>query len=102
MGKGEGPMSSTVPAEISRFADLWHGGYHEGDPLDPLGLSSYDDLGYISVLHAVYQCCVRPYAVPGSTVLEIGPGRGAWTRTMLSARFCSVTSPEARRGLGSH
>src|SRR5258708_6073944 len=54
--------------------------------MDPAATSSYGDLGYISILHAVYQVCVRPFVGPDTAVLEIGPGRGAWTKTMLSAR----------------
>lgn len=57
----------------------------EGDLLDPAASSGYGDMGYISVLHAVYQVCVRPFVRPDESVLEIGPGRGAWTRTMLAA-----------------
>ncbi len=38
---------------------LWEGGYYEGDPLDPVGRSSYGAGGYISVLHAVYLTCVH-------------------------------------------
>lgn len=72
--------------EIAQFRNLWKGGYCEGDPLDPAACSSYGDMGYISILHAVYQVCVRPFIRPGVAVLEIGPGRGAWTRTMLDAR----------------
>jgi len=78
--------------EIKQFSefwmskDIWKGGYCEGDPLDPVGESSYDEMGYISVLHAVYQVCIRPYIKPDTVVLEIGAGRGAWTKTMLGAK----------------
>jgi len=68
------------------FADIWRGGYYEGDPLDPLGPSKYRRIGYISLIHAVYQVCLRPYIQQDSVVLEIGPGRGAWTRGMLGAK----------------
>lgn len=30
--------------------------------------------------------CIRPYVKENSVVLEIGPGRGAWTKTFLKAR----------------
>ena len=72
--------------EISRFADLWKGGYYEGDPLDQRGLSQYYGLGYVSVLWVVYQVCIRPYLTAETVALEIGPGRGAWTRTLLPAK----------------
>ncbi|MBA3331420.1 MAG: class I SAM-dependent methyltransferase [Actinobacteria bacterium] len=65
---------------------LWEGGYYEGDPLDPVGRSSYGAGGYISVLHAVYLTCVRPYVNADTLALELGPGRGAWTRALLPAR----------------
>ncbi|MEW5816789.1 MAG: hypothetical protein AB1798_15515 [Spirochaetota bacterium] len=68
------------------FSEIWHGGYFEGDPLDPMGPSKYRRLGYISLLHAVYQVCIRPYIHPKTIALEIGPGRGAWTKGMLCAR----------------
>lgn len=72
--------------EIQRFQGLWQGGYYEGDPLNPVTESSYGELGYISVLHAVYQACVRPYIDSETVVVEIGPGRGAWTKTLLPAK----------------
>src|SRR4051794_408332 len=65
---------------------VWPGGYFEGDPLDPMGTSTYGAFGYLSVLHAVYLMCIRPYVDPETRAIEIGPGRGAWTRTLLPAR----------------
>lgn len=79
-------MTYDPEKEIGMFRNLWKGGYLEGDPLDPAATSGYGDLGYISVLHAVYHVCVRPFIKPETVVLEIGPGRGGWTRTMLEAR----------------
>jgi Methyltransferase domain len=72
--------------EVGMFHNLWKGGYFEGDPLDPLGVSGYSLLGYMSVLHVTYLLCIRPYVTRGSTVLEIGPGRGAWTKCFLDAK----------------
>lgn len=72
--------------ELESFKDLWSAGYYEGDPLDPLGPSNYLALGYMSVLHATYLCCIKPYVSSTSVALEIGPGRGAWTKTLLGAR----------------
>ena len=40
--------------EIASFEGLWEGGYYEGDPLTPLGKSTYGGFGYISILHATY------------------------------------------------
>ena len=67
---------------------LWEGGYYEGDPLDPEGTSSYDErgLGRISILYATYLRCIKPYVKPDTVVLQIGVGKGAWTKTMLRAK----------------
>lgn len=72
--------------EVGSFRGRWPGGYFEGDPFDPVGRSSFDDLGYLSVLYAVYRYCIRPRVKGDMAVVEIGPGRGAWTRTLLTAR----------------
>jgi len=72
--------------ELKSFQGLWKGGYFEGDPLDPLGWSSYGPIGFISGIHATYLRCVKPYINEKTVALEIGPGRGAWTKTMLSAQ----------------
>ena len=72
--------------EIESFDGLWEGGYYEGDPLNPLAKSTYGNYGYISVLHATYLRCIKPYIKPDTIALEIGPGRGAWTKTMLDAK----------------
>jgi len=54
-------MSTTrEKLEIGLFKDLWHGGYFEGDPLDPMAHSGYGSLGYMSCLHATYLRCIRP------------------------------------------
>ena len=77
-------MSSDLRDELKAFESIWSGGYFEGNPLDPMGRSSYRRLGYMSVLHATYLACIRPYVDANSVVLEIGSGRGAWTRAILS------------------
>ena len=81
-----GELDLKLRKELDSFQDLWKGGYFEGDPLDPLAPSSYMAIGYMSVLHAIYLACIRPYVGCGSSVLEIGPGRGAWTKTFLQAK----------------
>lgn len=86
----------TPAADVESFRNLWPGGYHEGFPLDPVGLSSYGPMGFMSVLHVIYLMCIRPYVKPDTIAVEIGPGRGAWTRTLLAARevWClDVLSP---------
>ena len=72
--------------ELDSFQNMWPGGYYEGDPLNPLSKSTYNIIGYISVLHAVYLTCIKPYVKEGTVALEIGPGRGAWSKTMLQAQ----------------
>lgn len=74
-------------ATTGKARDRWRGGYHEGDPLEPVGPSVYSihlGMGHISVLHAVWRLAIRPYVDPRRTVLEIGPGRGAWSRAILA------------------
>lgn len=84
MGKAE-----RLTAELRSFQEIWQGGFFAGDPQDPLfglfGLNSY-----IGVSHAIYLCCIKPYVTPTTTVLEIGCGRGAWSRLLLHAKalFC--------------
>ena len=72
--------------EIASFEGLWKGGYYEGDPLDPLSRSTFGNYGYVSVLYATYLACIKPYITAETRALELGPGRGAWTKTMLSAK----------------
>jgi hypothetical protein len=77
--------ASEFRSELESFQNLWKGGYSEGNPLDPMGISGYGALGYMSVLHVVYLTCIKPYVTNRSTVLEIGSGRGCWTKTLLHA-----------------
>jgi SAM-dependent methyltransferase len=66
-----------------KFREIWKGGYYEGDPMEPMSRSSYGICGFNSVLYTVYLTCIRPYINSDTRVLEIGPGRGAWTKTLL-------------------
>lgn len=96
-----------VREEVRYFgrSGLWEGGFVEGDPLDPMAISTYvyqNDMGYMSVIHAVYRVLIKGHVRPGSTVLEIGPGRGAWTRAILSCdpadvHVADVLTPEHNR-----
>jgi len=72
--------------EIKSFDGLWEGGYYEGNPLNYLGRSAYGSYGYISFLHAIYLRCIKPYINSETVALEIGPGRGAWTKAMLESK----------------
>lgn len=72
--------------EIASFDGLWEGGYYEGDPAAAMSKSAYGVYGYMSILHATYLVCIKPYINAKTVALEIGPGRGAWTKTMLEAK----------------
>lgn len=74
-----------IKAELESFQDIWPGGFFEGDPRDPV-FGLWGIVSFLGVSHAVYLGCVKPYVTPETTVLEIGCGRGAWTKLMLQAR----------------
>lgn len=76
--------ASSVATPPGSFKTIWAGGYFEGNPLDPMSSSGYGIFGYHSSLYLTYLTCIRPYIGPETSVLEIGPGRGAWTRAILS------------------
>ena len=79
-------MNGKLKAELDSFQNIWGGGYFEGDPLDPMAVSSYSQLGFISTLHATYLRCIKPYINSRTVSLEIGPGRGAWTKALLPSK----------------
>ena len=79
-------MSDKLSRELESFQSAWRGGYYEGDPLRPLAPSGFGVLNYMSILHATYLRCIKPYVKPDTTALEIGPGRGAWTKALLPAK----------------
>ena len=64
--------------------------------------STYGIYGYNSALYTVYLTCTRPYAGPTVNALEIGPGRGTWSKAILE-RGCNrlyavdVVPPEKTR-----
>jgi phospholipid N-methyltransferase len=68
---------------FTKFGKAWQGGYFEGNPLDPMATSNYGVYGYNSMLYTVFLTCIRNYVDSDTTVLEIGPGRGAWTKAFL-------------------
>lgn len=71
---------------IAGFSQIWRNGYYEGDPRDPMGRSSYGIFGWHSSLYLAYLACIRPYVKSDSVVIEIGPGRGAWTRAIAELK----------------
>jgi hypothetical protein len=68
---------------LRRFKNAFKGGYFEGNPLDPMSSSSYGVYGYNSTLFTVYSACIRPYVTSNTVAIEIGPGRGAWSKAIL-------------------
>jgi len=83
-------------AELDAFKEVWNRGYFEGDPLDVMGPSGYRVQGYMSVLHAVYLACIRPYTHPSTHVLEIGPGRGGWSKAFVEHHAAKVWCLDAK------
>jgi hypothetical protein len=79
-------VGDRLKSELAAFQPIWKGGYYEGDPLQPVKMSKYGVVNYVSTLHATYLRCIKPYVRAQTVALEIGPGRGAWTRTLLAAR----------------
>ena len=85
----------TEDAFFDKYRNIWDGGYYEGNPLDPMSASSYGIYGYNSILYTVYLTCIRPFIHSDTTVLEIGPGRGAWTKTFLERGCKKVYAVDA-------
>lgn len=76
--------------ELSLFVNsgVWRGGYFEGNPQDPNGLCSYPkkmiyEQQLTNPLYVCYLECILPYVI-NKDVLELGPGRGAWSKAILS------------------
>ena len=44
----------------------------------------------MSILYATYLKCIKPYIHNQTVALEIGPGRGSWTKSMLHAKEIQV------------
>lgn len=77
--------SEEVQAELKSFQDLWHGGFYTGEPRDPtFGL--WGITSFLGVSHTLYLACCKANVTPSTVVLEIGCGRGAWTKLMLHAK----------------
>jgi hypothetical protein len=82
----ESAVEDRLKIEIQSVQNKWHGGYLEGEPLDPMAPSAYQQLGFISMLHATYLRCIKPYINAQTVSLELGPGRGAWTKCLLPSK----------------
>ena len=99
--------------EIASFDGLWGGGYFEGDPLDPHARSHYSaidqqngylqqpsdlpaqQMGCVSALYATYLLTIRNRLPASATVLEIGPGRGGWTKALLTQNPSKIFALDA-------
>jgi phospholipid N-methyltransferase len=95
MGARKAMSPARHKAELEVFQGLWKGGYFEGDPLDPMAPSGYGPFGYISCLHVTYLLCIRPYVDERTRVLEIGPGRGAWTKCFVERNAKQIWALDA-------
>jgi len=71
--------------ELSSFQSLWKGGFYQGDPKNPF-FGLYGIHSFMGVSHAIYLACIKPFIKSTTTVLEIGCGRGAWTKLMIQAK----------------
>ncbi|GGT30204.1 hypothetical protein GCM10010271_37810 [Streptomyces kurssanovii] len=85
-------VATKLATELESFRSIWKGGFFRADPLEPLE-SLYGLWGYTSMQHAIYLACIKPYINSKTSAVEIGPGRGAWTRAMVGAG--SVTCLDA-------
>ncbi len=45
--------------------------------------STYAIYGDNSIFYTIYSACIRPYITAETVVLEIGPGRGAWSKAFV-------------------
>ena len=79
-------MNKKLLNELESFRGIWKGGYFEGDCLNPMTQSGYGPLGFMSTLHATYLRCIKPYINNDTVSLEIGPGRGGWTKAFLPSK----------------
>ena len=88
-------MSYTNQIQEFKNNDIWKTGYYEGNPLNPNEfprsfIKKDQHLGYSpnsnkSWLHETYIHYIKPYINKDTNCLEIGPGRGGWTKCMIEA-----------------
>jgi len=71
----------------AKMQQLFGYGYDSGDIekglADPLILQEFRDTG--ANYKVIFDELIKPRLLPGSTVLEIGPGRGSWTKAVLDS-----------------
>jgi SAM-dependent methyltransferase len=73
-----------LQAELASFRGLWRGGFFVADPAQTLAPYWLESM--VGHYHVIYLACIRPWITPRTHALEIGCGRGAWTRLMLGAK----------------
>jgi SAM-dependent methyltransferase len=73
-----------LQAELESFRDLWLGGFFTADPAQTLAPHRLE--GLMGHFHVIYLACIKPWITPRTRALEIGCGRGAWTRMLLGAK----------------
>lgn len=88
--------------EIEVFVNsrLWSGGYFEADPTDISDPGTYNRLfpykgGMAGGPYICYAECLVPNIAKMHHVLEIGPGRGAWTKAILNLGAGHITCVDA-------
>jgi len=88
-------VGEKVKTTIDKFSGLWPGGYFQGDPLGKNSPNGYQSQGVdkivyrgkkMSVLHATYLECIKPYITEKTKSLEIGCGKGGWTKCLLGSK----------------
>lgn len=72
-------------SELAVFAEMWPGGFFSGDPGNPIH-GQWGITAMLGIPHAIYLACIKPYVSAQTTVLEIGCGRGAYSRLLLPAK----------------
>jgi SAM-dependent methyltransferase len=80
-------MSATYDskAELAVFREMWPGGFYAGNPGNPM-YGQWGITAMMGIPHAIYLACIKPNVTSSTTVLEIGCGRGAWSKLMLNAK----------------
>jgi phospholipid N-methyltransferase len=68
----------------AKMQQLFGDGYDSGDIekglADPLVLQEFRDTG--ANYKVIFDDLVKPHLLPGKTILEIGPGKGSWTKAV--------------------
>ncbi len=75
-------MNAHMQAKMQQlFGDGYDSGDIEKGLADPLVLQEFRDTG--ANYKVIFDVLVKPHLLPGKTILEIGPGKGSWTKAVL-------------------